>query len=375
MTRDVLSWRTNDILFILIGDPNVNYVTSAGRILEGPEFIPLFDGMTGKALDTIDFPVPRGKSADWGDGYGNRCDRFNSGIAYLDGVHPSAIYGRGYYTRLTWSAFDVIDNKLSVRWIFDTGNNANAPGYNVGNHQVMVADVDNAGKQEILTGSTCIDDDGKLKWTTNMGHGDAMHVGKFFPDREGVQVWMCHEESPWGCSLIDGETGKILFHQGGGKDTGRCCAGNIWSGNNGSEFWGAHSGDMFNGTGQKIAGIRPAMNFLIYWDGDLEREILNYTDIQKMTAANKTEKIFNAAGCLSNNGTKAVPCLSADLFGDWREELLMRTNDSNALHVWCTNTNTEYRITTLMPMLFMSYCVADLYPFKRRISYRIDIIQ
>lgn len=332
----------------VIGDPNVNYVTSAGRILEGPEFITLFDGMTGAALDTIDFPVPRGKISDWGDGYANRCDRFISGIAYLDGVHPSAIYGRGYYTRLTWSAFDVVDKKLSVRWIFDTGNDSKAAGYGCGNHQVMVADVDNDGKQEILTGSNCIDDDGTLKWTTGLHHGDAMHVAKFFPDREGVQVWMCHEESPWGCSLIDGETGKIIFHQDGSKDTGRCCAGNIWAGNNGSEFWGAHSGDMFDGAGNKIAGIRPAMNFLIYWDGDLEREILDYGDVQKMTAANKTEKFFVADGCSANNGTKAVPCLTADLFGDWREELLMRTNDSTALRVWCTNNTTDYRITTLM---------------------------
>ena len=129
----------------VIGNANANYVTNVGRILEGPEFITLFDGMTGAALDTIDFPVPRGKSADWGDGYGNRCDRFNSGIAYLDGVHPSAIYGRGYYTRLTWSAFDVVNKKLSTRWVFDTGNNNKAAGYGCGNHQVMVADVDNDG--------------------------------------------------------------------------------------------------------------------------------------------------------------------------------------------------------------------------------------
>ena len=331
----------------VVGDPNANYVSNTGRILEGPEFITLFDGMTGKALDTIDFPVPRG-SSEWGDGYGNRCDRFNGGIAYLDGERPSAIYGRGYYTRLTWSAFDVVDKKLRARWIFDTGYDKRAPGYGCGNHQVMVADVDDDGKQEILTGSNCIDDDGSLKWTTGMGHGDAMHVAKFFPDREGVQIWTCHEAGPWGCSLIDGETGKILFHQNGRKDTGRCCAGNVWAGNNGSEFWGAHSGDMFDGAGRKIAGIRPAMNFLIYWDGDLEREILDHTGIQKMTAVDKTETIFNATGCLSNNGTKGVPCLTADLFGDWREELLMRTNDGAALRVWCTNINTERRITTLM---------------------------
>ena len=323
----------------VIGDPDANYVNSTGRVLDGPEFATLFDGLTGAALDTIPFPVPRGRVADWRDNYGNRCDRFNSGIAWLDGVRPSAIYGRGYYTRLTWSAFDVVDKKLVVRWVFDTGNDPTSSGYGCGNHSVMVADVDGDGRQEILTGSNCIDDDGTLLWTTGLGHGDAMHVASFLPG---------HEARPFGCSLIDGATGEIIFHQDGRKDTGRCCADNIWSGNDGAEFWGAHSRDVFNAAGEKVTVSCPAMNFLIYWDGDLEREILDHTTISKMTATDKIERIFIADGCASNNGSKGVPCLTVDLFGDWREELIMRTTDSSALRVWLSTSPTPYRITTLM---------------------------
>ena len=171
----------------VIGDGSKDHRNGKGYILSGPEYMTLFDGKTGAALDTIDFPVPRGKVSDWGDNYGNRVDRMNSGIAYLDGVHPSAIYGRGYYTRLTWSAIDVRDKKLVKRWVFDTGNNKSAAGWGCGNHNVMAADCDNDGKQEIFTGASCIDDNGKLLWTSGDLHGDAMHVGDLIPDREGLE--------------------------------------------------------------------------------------------------------------------------------------------------------------------------------------------
>ena len=332
----------------VIGDASKDYRNGNGYILSGPEYMTLFDGQTGAALDTIDFPVPRGDVGKWGDNYGNRVDRMNSGIAYLDGVHPSAIYGRGYYTRLTWSAVDVRNKKLSVRWKFDTGHNKSAAGYGCGNHNVMAADCDNDGKQEIFTGANCIDDNGKLLWSSGDLHGDAMHVGDLIPDREGLEVWECHEDKPYGESCYDAKTGQKIFHINNSKDTGRCCADNVWAGNKGAEFWGAADGNVYNSSGKKIGGTRPAQNFLIYWDGDLEREILDGTKISKMTAADKVGTIFTASGCGSNNSTKNNPCMTVDLFGDWREELILRTDDNTKLRVWCTTSTTKVRLTTLM---------------------------
>ncbi|MBQ6251008.1 RICIN domain-containing protein [Ruminococcus sp.] len=332
----------------VIGDGSKDYRNGKGYILSGPEYMTLFDGKTGAALDTIDFPVPRGKVSDWGDNYGNRVDRMNSGIAYLDGVHPSAIYGRGYYTRLTWSAIDVRDKKLVKRWVFDTGNNKSAAGWGCGNHNVMAADCDNDGKQEIFTGASCIDDNGKLLWTSGDLHGDAMHVGDLIPDREGLEVWQCHEDKPYGETCYDAKTGKRVFHISFTKDTGRCAADNIWAGNKGAEFWGAADGNVYDSAGKKIGGTKPAQNFFIYWDGDLEREILDGNKISKMTGANKIDRIFTANGCGSNNSSKSVPCMTADLFGDWREELIMRTDDNSKLRIWCTADTTKVRLTTLM---------------------------
>ena len=332
----------------VIGDASKDYRNAKGYILSGPEYMTLFDGQTGAALDTIDFPVPRGDVGKWGDNYGNRVDRMNSGIAYLDGVHPSAVYGRGYYTRLTWSAIDVRDKKLVKRWVFDTGHDKSAAGYGCGNHNVMAADVDNDGRQELITGANCIDDNGKLLWTTGDLHGDAMHVGDLIPDREGLEVWECHEDKPYGETCYDAKTGKKIFHINNTKDTGRCAADNVWAGNKGAEFWGAADGNVYDQTGKKIGGTRPAQNFFIYWDGDLEREILDGTKISKMTAANTVKTIFTANGCGSNNSSKSVPCMTVDLFGDWREELIMRTDDNKKLRVWCTTDVTKVRLTTLM---------------------------
>ncbi|MBQ9981330.1 MAG: RICIN domain-containing protein [Oscillospiraceae bacterium] len=331
----------------VIGDGSKDYRNSKGYILSGPEYYTLFDGATGKALDTVEYGFPRGKVSDWGDNYGNRVDRFLGAVVYCDGVKPSAVSVRGYYTRMTAVAYDVVDKKLVVRWKYDSGNDPKK-GYHNGNHNCMPADVDNDGKQELVLGSTAIDDNGKLLWCNNQGHGDAMHLGDFLPDRAGLELWMCHENEPWGVSLIDAKTGKNIFHKDHTKDTGRACCGNILASNPGAEFWGATGNDIFDANGKTIATNKPAQNFMIYWDGDLEREILDGTKIDKYVSSSKINRLLTADGCASNNSSKSSPCLAADIFGDWREELLLRTSDSKYLRVYSTTYDTDVRLTTLM---------------------------
>ncbi len=335
----------------VIGDKSKDYRNGGGYILDGPEYYTLFDGATGAALDTVNYEYPRGEVSKqtWGDNYGNRCDRFLGAVMYCDGVRPSAVSVRGYYTRMTAVAYDVVDKKLVKRWGFDTGYNWSAPGYSDGNHNCMPADVDGDGRQELVLGATCIDDNGKVLWCNEMGHGDAMHLSDFVPDRPGQELWVCHEHQPWGVSLIDAATGDKIFHYDHSKDTGRCCAGNIWSGNKTAEFWGAQSGNVYDAKGGTISGLnRPSMNFMIYWDGDLEREILGGLDITDCKADKSLQGIFYADGCATCNGSKSTPSLSADIFGDWREELLLRTTDNKNLRVFCTPVATDTRLTTLM---------------------------
>ena len=243
----------------VIGDASKDYRNSSGYVLSGPEYYTLFDGSTGAALDTVNYEPARGTVSKWGDRYGNRVDRFWGTVAYLDGVHPSVVTGRGYYTRMTATAYDVVNKKLVKRWAFDTGNDKSAAGYGDGNHNSMAADVDGDGKQEIITGSTCLDDNGKVLWCLNKGHGDALHLGDLLPSRSGLELWICHEDKPYGVSLVDASNGKILFHKDGTGDTGRCCADNVWTGNDGAEFWGLGN-DVFDGSGNTLSCRRPAGN-------------------------------------------------------------------------------------------------------------------
>ncbi len=342
---------TVDGVGTVIGDASADYRNSSGYVLSGPEYYTLFDGATGAALDTVNYNPQRGTVSSWGDNYGNRVDRFLGAVAYLDGVQPYAVTVRGYYTRLTACAYKVENDKLVQYWYFDTGNSSSADGYGDGNHNCMPADVDFDGKQEILFGALCLDDDGTVLWNTNKGHGDAMHLSDFLPDNSGLELWVCHEVSPYGATLIDCDNGATIFHYDASKDTGRCGAANVWSGNPGGEFW--FNNQVYNGSGTSISMSCPPVNFFTYWDGDLEREALDGgTDspatITNITDSGSKETILTTTGYYTCNTTKATPCISADLFGDWREELVVRAADGKSVRVYATTYDTDYRITTLM---------------------------
>lgn len=345
---------TTDGTGTVIGDGSKDYRNSSGYILSGPEYYTLFDGLTGAALDTVDYEPGRGTVKNWGDSYGNRVDRFWGTVAYVDGVHPSVVTGRGYYTRLTATCYAVENKKIVKKWTFDTGHNSSAQGYGDGNHNSMPADVDGDGKQEVVTGAACIDDDGTLLWATGQGHGDAMHVADLDPSRDGLEVWICHEEkkSGYGVTLLSAEDGKQIFHNDGSGDTGRCAADNVWAKNPGAELWG-NGNEVKDVQGNTLSCRRPAINFFSYWDGDLEREILDgYTDspatITKMKDDGTLTTLLTTTGFYTCNTTKGTPCLSADIFGDWREELIVRAADSKSVRIYCTPYDTDYRITTLM---------------------------
>jgi rhamnogalacturonan endolyase len=89
-----------------IGDAAADYRNSSGYVLSGREFLTVFDGQTGKALATKEYIPPRGDIAAWGDDYGNRADRFLACVAYLDGIRPSVVMCRGYYTRTVLAAWN-----------------------------------------------------------------------------------------------------------------------------------------------------------------------------------------------------------------------------------------------------------------------------
>lgn len=84
-------------------------------------------------------------------------------------------------------------------------------------------------------------------------------------------------------------------------------------------MWSASDSSLRSAeTGQAIGGKPPSTNFLIFWDGD---ELRQLEDAVSITTGDGT-LLLRCDACQSNNHTKATPTLTADLFGDWREEIV-----------------------------------------------------
>ncbi len=353
----------------VIGDATKDWRNEKGYILAGPEYLSVFNGLTGELIHTTDFIPPRASTlnpttaelkAIWGDGYGNRMDRFLAAIAYLDGKNPSLIMSRGYYTRTVITAWDLKNGKLEKRWTFDSDAPGNKKYAGQGNHNLTVADVDGDGKDEIVFGAMCIDDNGKGLYSTGLGHGDALHVSDLDPSIPGLEVFGIQERfDDAGASFRSAATGEVYWKKASvkagedGEGPGRGLALDIDPRYPGFECWVAGAGirGMFDCKGNKIADRTPSCNMGIYWDGDVLSELLNGTVIDKWDYQNaKTTRILNTADfqCRSNNGTKANPVLSADILGDWREEVIYRTADNKELRIFSTAIPTEHRFYTLM---------------------------
>ena len=342
---------------------------TTGHITGGPEYISFFEGESGKVIDTASYAFPVGNVASWGDTWYNRSDRWNACDAYLDGKRPSAVLGRGYYARTAYAAYDLVNGKIKERWTFDSDKAGR--GGALGNHNLAVADVDNDGKDEILAGDLTLDDDGSILYTMDGdmlreegSHADAIHIGQFFPEVEGLFVWQPREE-PAVASLVlhDAATGEAKLVYYASKDAGRAVAANITK-EPGFEVWGAggkgasRGGAVYDVYGKVIVDDRskvPSMNFKIYWDGDLLHELLD--DIEPLDCINLYKFDENSktlvetvrfTGTHSNNGTKANPSLQADILGDWREEVVVPSEDDTELRIYTTTEPTNYRIFTLM---------------------------
>lgn len=345
--------------YVLMGNdnPNADYRNSDGYILSGPEYLTIFNGLTGAEINTVAYNPGRGTVSNWGDKYGNRVDRFLACTAYLDGQHPSVVMCRGYYTRSTIAAYDFIDGKLVQRWFHDSPTSGQG-AYGEGFHNVSVADVDNDGFDEIIYGSATIDHDGRLYSRTGYGHGDAMHVSRMFPDDNDFYGWFVHEDkgSAYGYELRNLRTNNVVFGKKTGTDVGRGFAADVDPNNPGFEFCSSADGYYYNKAGQQV-GSRTSANFRLYWDGDLQDEIFDGQGtaamISKYNPTSKKQQDMVALGSYGNgsscNSTKSTPCLIADILGDWREEVILYdANDPSKINIYTTTFETKYRLFSPM---------------------------
>lgn len=372
---------------ITSADNTADYHDSNGYILTGPEYLSLFDGRNGAALDTIVYPILRGTNSAndlnyiWGDNYGHRAEKCMSTVAYLDGVNPSAVLWRGIYFgqskygdgRTALAAVSVnSSNRLVVGNRFDTWSgqsgytSGNEQYIGQGNHNLTVGDVDNDGYDEILSGGLCVDHNMKALWCSYRGHGDALHLGEYDPTNNTLEYFTVHEEAgtaydgktlDYGMTLYDAKDGTERLHVGNTGDTGRGVMANLGMGGY-YQVWGVgcYNGNGWNSFTQNSV-VPSSYNFRIFWDGDLYDELLDATNPAKTYTPNifdynastgAVESLFVSSETRTINGTKATPILQADIFGDWREEFVSVTADGYAMRVYTTNISTTNKLYTLM---------------------------
>ncbi|MFT3990827.1 MAG: rhamnogalacturonan lyase [Luteolibacter sp.] len=354
----------------VIGDAAADFRTAKGYILSGPEYLTVFQGSTGRALSTVNYAPPRHPdtltptsdqlTALWGDGYGNRVDRFLATPAFLDGHRASIVMTRGYYRRSTLAAWDFIGGKLKPRWFFDSAAQAVPDDWTgQGNHSLATGDVDRDGKDEIIFGSMVVNDDGTGLWSgknagIKLGHGDALHFGDLVPDRPGLERFGVHESTGSNggivASMLDARTGEVIWTAPGTGDNGRGVCADLDPAYPGAECWSARSGGLRDAHGNVISASRPGqMNFRLYWDGDRQSELLDGISISKWNPSTQAvDLLLTMTGTVAGNSTKATPVLSGDILGDWREEVVMAAADHRSLRIYATPYPTEYRYRTLL---------------------------
>lgn len=251
-----------------------------GNALEGPEWLSVYDGATGKLIDQVDW-IELQSVQHWGDNTGNRASRHLMGVAYLDGKTPAVLAIRGTYGVMKIDAWMLENRKLKKIWRW-TNERAPFLFHGQGAHGLQVGDIDGDGRDEIINGAIAISPDGRSLWSTGLGHGDRLYLTDIDPSRPGLEIaYICEDAQPQlGVNLRDARNGDLLWgarepHLDNAID--QVAVGDIDPNYPGMEVW-INKGLkqlFYTAKGEPIPGPVPPTSELVWWDADLLREQLS----------------------------------------------------------------------------------------------------
>jgi len=316
-----------------------------GKVRSGPEYLTILDGLSGKPVAQVDWPSREGFKEP--HAYNYFC-RNQLGVAYLDGKTPSLIVERGTYNIIKAVAYELHDGKLRELWRWD---NAKLPRkfWGQGAHWMHSADVDGDGRDEVLLGSIALDDDGTVLWCTGLGHPDHFYLGDIDPLRPGLEIYYgmeTRQKERNGMCLVDGKTGRILWgHEGYTRHVhGSGLCSDIDARYPG---WECYSADTDEKKHFKYARLRTCKGKVIsdenlggfsprsvYWDADLQRELL------------RGKRISDYGGRQMPPAIEGHVAAVADILGDWREEII--TSVAGQLRIYTTTVPAADRRACLM---------------------------
>ncbi|MDR2473371.1 MAG: hypothetical protein LBD53_07430 [Tannerella sp.] len=357
------TWYAPYIVYDIDGDGKAEVYAKAGEgdpreqdghVLEGAEYLVKIDGMTGKILKKQNW-----LSRDGFENYNYWCRNF-LGVAYLDGINPSLIMQRGTYTILKLEA---LDKDLHTLWHWESVGD-DKPYRGQSGHNIMVADINEDGKDELVPGTFALSSDGKPLWRLGLGHNDFGYITDIDPDRPGLEIFYGIESRSKknGICLVDAATGEIIW--GYDKPTihvhGQGMLADITPKYPGKEGYGGDAKDggnqyfLYSSKGERLSdknmgdlAPRP-----LWWDADEQKEI------------NIGRNIFKFEGdTLLNIEGKVL--FVADIIGDWREEIV--TSLPGEVRIYSTNIPATNRKICLMQdhqyrMWVASYSVGYMNP-------------
>lgn len=328
----------------------------AGRIYGGSEYLSLLNGMTGEEIARVDWPERNNRYGDV-----NRQNRNQIGMAYLDGKTPCILAARGTYRLMVVDAWQLNNGKLEKLWRWD-GDEENPVVRSQGAHNMVAGDVDGDGKDEILLGSCMLNSNGTLRWSTGLGHSDKAYLTDIDPDRPGMEVFLAIE--PWidngyGVSTVDASTGERIwgighktFHVGDGMVADidpnspglECFASEDKKGGSTDKY-------LLSAQGEKLGAneeVPPCRNW-IWWDSGNIRQLFFGDDNRwgaESTSDGRNQSIGYWKGEKIADGIYGDIIMIADLFGDWREEVV--TALPGELRIYHTDIPAKDRKVTLM---------------------------